>query len=155
MPYHIQCQGCGTSAYVDCGGCPPEVFDVMGGHLPLCSMADAGANVSCPPGSGCCDGSDHPELSHDQQARQCEADHAAAGHACGHREPGDCRVYHGTIPERGPCSAALHGKEIGDCTHDECPGGHHGLGVEQCTVCRPVTIIAMPGSATIHAVTGG
>jgi hypothetical protein len=36
-----------------------------------------------------------------------------------------------------------------------CPGGHCGLGVPGCTVCRPVTITALSGTATLTAATGG
>ena len=58
---HIQCQGCRASAYVDCA-CPGLGHDPMaaGAHHPGCLMADLGASVACPDGSGCCDGERPP-----------------------------------------------------------------------------------------------
>jgi hypothetical protein len=37
----------------------------------------------------------------------------------------------------------------------ECPGGHCGVGVKDCTVCRPVTITMLPGAANITVSLGG
>jgi hypothetical protein len=65
----IECKGCEASAYADCA-CPPLGHDpgAAGAHHPACPMADLGATVTCAPGSGCCDGSSHPGLSHDMAA---------------------------------------------------------------------------------------
>lgn len=73
---HIECQGCRTSAYVDCA-CPTAGHDPMaaGEHHARCPMADLGASVTCPPGSDCCDGSAHPDVSHDRAASSCDAAH--------------------------------------------------------------------------------
>jgi hypothetical protein len=46
-----------------------------GEHHARCPMADLGASVACPPGSGCCDGSAHPDVSHDRAASSCDAAH--------------------------------------------------------------------------------
>ena len=51
------------------------------GHWALAgpeAHADPGAALECPPGSGCCDGSSHPGLSHDQAAMAGHP-HGAAG----------------------------------------------------------------------------
>lgn len=66
---HIECQGCRASAYVDCA-CQGLGHDpaAAGAHHPGCPLADVGASVACPDGSGCCDGSGHPGASHDQAA---------------------------------------------------------------------------------------
>jgi hypothetical protein len=77
----IQCQGCNSTAFADCG-CPPGHDPMAAGeHHPECAMADLGAQLVCPPGSGCCDGSAHPDASHDQAASACTAEH-----------DGDCHV---------------------------------------------------------------
>jgi hypothetical protein len=64
---HVQCNNCGTSAYVECArGC--EL--VMGAHLDGCPGApeNIGRQVRCPPGSGCCQ-EDHSHFA------SCAGDH--------------------------------------------------------------------------------
>jgi hypothetical protein len=103
------------------------------GHLDQCQMSDLGAAVICPPGSDCCDGSAHPGLSHDQAANSCTADHSE--HTC-------------PKPETCPVDGVGRGTDTGA----ECAGSHCGLGVEDCTVCRPVTIEVMPGGNVLQTV---
>lgn len=138
----IQCQGCSTAAYVDCM-CPALGHNpaAAGVHHPDCGMNDLGAAVTCPPGSDCCDGSDHPDQSHDQHASSCTADHSE--HAC--PDKAACATWAGiTADTRHP---DYDGEAPGDC-----PGGHCGQGVQDCTVCRPVAIEIMPGSTTMQTV---
>ena len=127
---HIQCNGCRTSAYVDCACATIGHDPAVSGHHPQCQMADLGATVTCPRDSGCCDGSAHPGISHDAAANACPEVHE--GHACAHPDPAACPVWANT-PGDGAC-----------------PGGHHGKGVRDCTVCRPVTITVMPGSTVLQ-----
>lgn len=137
----IECLGCHTSGYADCG-CPEVGHNPMAtmAHHPVCAMADLGAVVVCPPGSDCCDGSEHPGLSHDQQAMACTQGHTGS---CA-EAPGDCKVWHNaTADYRHPL---YEGEPPGDC-----PGGHCGVGVDGCTVCRPVHIEVMPGTVAIKA----
>jgi hypothetical protein len=110
-------------------------------HHDTCSMADLGATVVCPPGSGCCDGSAHAGLSHDQQANTCPGGHDSE--PCPD-EPGKCLSwYHATANQRHPLYT---GDPPGDC-----PGGHCAVGVDGCTACRPVHIEVMPGTVQIKA----
>jgi hypothetical protein len=88
MPYHVQCPGCLTSAYLDCA-CPDGHDAMAAGHHESCRMGDIDAQVACPPGSSC-----------------CQEDH------------------------------------------------HHGDAANAGTVCRPLIITAMPGSATMFPVGG-
>lgn len=70
-------------------------------------------------------------------------DHAAAANACPRGHEGQPCPH----PE-GKCTAVPAGQA--------CPGGHCGLGVAGCTVCRPVTVIALGDSARLAlAVWGG
>ncbi len=131
MALHLKC-GNGHEFYVP--DCAPECAAIMGAHLDGCPGADLDALLACPPGSGCCE----LQHNHGDAARACPEDHAAAGHQCAHPEPADCPVWAGT-------EAA-----------GSCPGGHHGLGVTGCTVCRPMTITFYDGGnpASIRMVTG-
>ncbi len=86
-------------------------------HVPGCALTDIGANLACVPGAGCC-AEDH---SHDEAANACPGGHE--GQKC--PDPGTCGVTEG----------------------DGCAGGHCGKGVPGCTVCRPITIAMLPGSA--------
>jgi hypothetical protein len=56
-------------------------------------------------------------------------------------------------PESDCCKADHHHGEAANA----CPGDHdggHGLGVDGCTVCRPITITALAGSLGVSAGTG-
>lgn len=64
-----------------------------------------------------------------------------------------------TCPAGGPCCQQDHDHAA---AANACPGGHDcGLGVDGCTVCRPLTITVVPGStqvqpvAALRAVLGG
>ena len=116
--FQVRCNGCGAQAFVDCT-CPPEMAAVPA-HVADCPMTDMGANVVCPPGSGCCQESH----SHDAAANACPGGHDGAACPVGTA----CFVF---TPPGEPC-----------------PGGHCALGVPGCTVCRPVTITGLPGSAS-------
>jgi hypothetical protein len=159
MPFHAQCLGCSSSAYVDC--LCPAGFDpaAAGFHVAgVCPMANPDAEVVCPDPAktGCC------PINHD---------HAAAANACpgGHGacpEPADCRLHAGikaqhvalraALAEDGHDDLAAAVPEPGsaELPHD-CPGGHCHKDLPDCTGCRPLIITAMPGSATIRPVTGG
>ena len=65
----VSCNGCKAIGFADCS-CPPGV-PLERGHLDACQMTDLGAAVTCAPGSGCCDGSGHPGVSHDAAANAC------------------------------------------------------------------------------------
>lgn len=94
--------------------------DGCGTTVPYVPGTSPGSQVACPPDSGCCQ-EDHD---HDEAAAACAADHSA--HPCPTAElPGACPV-----------------------TSDEaCQGGHCGPGVQDCAVCRPITITAVAGAA--------
>ena len=139
--FHVQCRACGTSAYVDCT-CPPGHDPVIAGHLPAvavgnttvaaCPMTDLGATVICPPGSGCCDGSSHPGLSHDLAAHLGHPNMVA------------------WLAAASPAVTAA-----GEPDHEPDHDGEHAAGNPDCAVCRPVTITVMPGSAQLTPVNGG
>lgn len=99
--FHLECTGCGTSAYVGCP-CPPEAVAAMNGqHLPICALSDLGAAIVCPPGSSCCQ-DDH---SHDAAANACTGGHGDCP------EPGTCTVFESDGCDGGHCH-----KDIPDCT---------------------------------------
>jgi hypothetical protein len=138
----IECQGCHTSAYADCtcaaSGRRP---DLAGAHTPGCPLSDLGAQVTCRPGFDCCDGSDHPDVSHDAAANACPGGHDDA--AC--PEPKTCKTWAGmTADTRHP---QYEGEPPGDC-----PGGHCHKDLDGCTVCRPVSVEVMPGGANVQTV---
>jgi hypothetical protein len=141
----VSCNGCGTAAYVDCQ-CPVLGHDpaVARAHHPHCPFADLGANVTCPPGSGCCDGSDHPGVSHDAHANAC---------------PQIDKGTHGDCPEPASCKSwhSMNGHNLILAAGDQpppCPGGHCHQGLPDCTVCRTVTITVLPGSVAVTPATG-
>jgi hypothetical protein len=134
------CPGCQSQVFLECS-CPPGHAANVGQHHPECSHANLDANLVCPPGSGCCS-EDH--------------DHAAAANACpgGHDdapcpEPGKCRVWRGGVPD------VLHPQFDPATGVPPCPGGHHHKDVPGCTVCRPLIITMLPGSAQITPVGTG
>jgi hypothetical protein len=69
---------------------------------------------------GCCDGSQHPGMTHGQYAASCTGDEGAGhpGEPCSHQDPLACT----RVSPPG----------------EQCPGGHCGPGVAGCTVCRPL-----------------
>jgi hypothetical protein len=125
----ISCDGCGTAAYAECG-CKALAHDpaAAGTHHGDCPYADLGGTVTCPPGSGCCDGSAHPGVYHDQAANAC---------------PQIDQGTHGACPEPDACKSSRSTAE------DPCSGGHCHLGIADCTVCRTVTIEVLPGTVTV------
>src|SRR5258708_7564338 len=135
--FRVSCNGCGTAAYVECD-CPNIGHDTSAGyHHPICRMVDLGANVICPPDSGCCDGSAHPDLSHDMAANSCP-----------HIDKGT----HGDCPEPETCKSwhSMHDHRYRLLTEavqpPPCPGGHCHQDLPDCTVCRTVTIEVLPGT---------
>jgi hypothetical protein len=142
------CPGCQSQVFLECS-CPPGHVANVGQHHPECSHSNLDASLVCPPDSGCCS-ENH--------------DHAAAANACpgGHDdapcpEPtGKCRVWRGAIadafhPAFEPGSHPLFsGAEV-----PSCPGGHCHKDVPGCTVCRPLVITMLPGSAEITPVGTG
>ena len=125
MPFKVECNNCHTSQVVDCI-CGPGVQ----GHYAGCPMLDLGATVICPPDTDCC----HEDHSHDTAANGCPgAGLRHEGVACPHPDGGaGCLVV---TPPGEPC-----------------PGGHCHVSLPDCTVCRPVTITMLAGSAMV---TGG
>ena len=97
MPLLLQCNGCGTTAVLDCA-CPGRGVN---GHYAGCQVADLDAALVCPPDSGCCKIGHH---------------HGQAANAC----PG--------IPDPD------HTCSVAD---------------PECTVCRPITIVFLPGTAQV------
>jgi hypothetical protein len=135
---HVQCPGCGTSAYIDC---IPGCDQVVGAHIAGCPMSDPAASITCRADSDCC------KTDHDHQAAadNCPADHS--DHPCPD-EPGKCGVHLGM-------QMWAHDEDtLPDHLQGDCPGGHHGLGVQDCSVCRPLVITVPPGSTVIQAVGG-
>lgn len=121
MPFLMSCQGCGTTAYGDCS-CPPVPPGTQPrGHLRDCVMGDVDTAVVCrdPQATGCCT-QDH----HHGEASACSTDHT--GTPC-------------PAPDSLACTAATEAGEI-------CPGGHCHVSLDDCAVCRPVTIQALPGT---------
>jgi hypothetical protein len=116
---HVQCKGpaaapgCGAWAVIDCS-CPPGE-PARGPHLEACPLADIDSQVTCLPGYGCCQEDHH----HGEAANACPGGHGEC------LTPAACATWHGGMgqPEDTPC-----------------PGGHCGMGVDGCTVCRPLTI---------------
>jgi hypothetical protein len=87
---------------------------------------DPDTSIVCPPESDCCKADHH----HGETANACPGGHGACP------TPAACPVWGQRQPE-GPC-----------------PGGHCGLGIAGCSVCRPITITALPGTTGINAGTG-
>lgn len=141
----VQCPGCMTQVFLECA-CPPGHLEALGSHHDECSHSNLDANLTCAPGSDCC---------------AEEHDHAAAANACpgGHDdvacpEPaGQCAVWRGAIADaHHPLFEAgshplFHGKSVPDC-----PGGHCHQDIKDCTVCRPLVITMLPGSATVQPI---
>lgn len=123
----LSCDGCGTIAYADCG-CPDGYDPHTGGHLPGCQMGNLDAQLACPPTSDCCQ-EDHD---HAEQADSCTAQHTGP---C--PNPTSCKLWANLRSHvEDPDAAGMPAN---------CPGGHCGVGVPGCTVCRPITIIVPPG----------
>jgi len=89
------------------------------------------------PGCSCCTQDHH----HGQAAGACQGGHGPCP------TPDDCPVWQGMQPH-------LDGSPVRDTSAGPCPGGHCGAGVDGCTVCRPLKITVLPGSAQLHPVTG-
>jgi len=165
MPFHAMCPGCQTSAYLDCT-CPPS-FDpaAAGMHLAgVCALTNVDGAVVCAEASDdprCC----HDDHDHAMQANGCpqHAANGGPGHA-GCPEPATCslhasvKAHHAAMrvaaaEANGDQAVLLAG--LGPPPPDDCPGGHCHWDLDDCTVCRPLVIVAMPGSARITPVTGG
>jgi hypothetical protein len=157
---HLETRCCHASAYVECT-CPEGWSPAGRGHLSApvaalatavtgaagvpvepCPMASLGAAVSCLPECGqCTAGHDH-----DAAANACPgiADrHGMA--AC--PEPETCRTWRSTNADE---HRAL--RDAGQAV-PPCPGGHCHADLPGCTVCRPITITVMPGSAQLQPAT--
>jgi hypothetical protein len=156
MPFHAMCPGCTTSAYLDCT-CPASFDPASAGmHLAgVCVLADPDGAVIC------AEGSDDPRCCHDDH------DHAAQANGCpgGHGdcpEPATCAL-HRSVKAHHAAMMAAAAEANGDRAAmvlppeppDDCPGGHCHWELDECTVCRPLIIAAMPGSARLQPVTGG
>lgn len=137
----ISCNGCGASAYVDCV-CGNVGHDpgAAGFHHEDCGFRDLGATVTCPPGSGCCDGSTHPGLSHDQAANACP--HIDQGTHGDCPEPDSCKSWYGMHDHR-------YEHQVNGKPPPPCPGGHCHQDLPDCTVCRTVTIEVLPGTVEV------
>jgi hypothetical protein len=116
----VECQGCHTQAFLD-----PDADPAV--------LADPDAAITCPPGSGCCSADHH----HGNAASACPGGHKACP------SPDACPVWLGMQPH-------LENSSIRDTSAGKCPGGHCGLGVDGCTVCRPLKITLIPGSVRMQ-----
>lgn len=140
----VQCPGCMTQAFLECT-CPPGHPENVGAHHPECSHYNIDANITCPPGTDCC----QENHDHGTAANACPGGHDDA--ACP-EDPGRCRVWRGAIadafhPEFNPGSHPLFsGEEV-----PPCPGGHCHKDVPGCTVCRPLVITILPGTTITPA----
>jgi len=94
--------------------------------------------LACPPGSGCCE-QDHD---HDAAANACPGGHGACP------SPDNCPVWLGMQPH-------LENSNARDLSAGPCKGGHCGLGVKNCSVCRPLKITVIPGSVSVQRSIGG
>lgn len=151
MPYHVQCPVSGVSAYPDCA-CPPTVDLVaIGGHLDGCPMGNLGALITCPPDSGCCQ-ADHGPGGHDGAANACPGGHGDCP------EPATCALWKPVKAHHAAVRDSLEHPEhraAYEMPPDDCPGGHCHKALDDCTVCHPVVITAMPGSAVAYPVAAG
>ena len=86
------------------------------------ATTDAGHSPDAAIKCNCCP-EDHD---HAANANACQGDHDACS------TPENCGVFQGAM---------------GD---GSCPGGHCGLGVDGCTVCRPITITVLPGDTNLY-----
>lgn len=130
-----------TQAFLDCT-CPAGHAANVGAHHPECSHANIDANLVC----SCCP-QDH--------------DHAAAANSCpgGHSdpcpEPRTCRTWRGVTadlrhPDEATRRVAAEALGVsGETGPGDCPGGHCHKDLPGCTVCRPLVITMVPGSADI------
>lgn len=93
--------------------------------------ADPHASTWC----GCCPVDHH----HGRQAASCPGNGGVGhpGEPCNQPNPRNCPVILGQRTPPG---------EPGPDPDDECPGGHCGVGVAGCTVCRPITHFAEVGN---------
>jgi hypothetical protein len=121
--------------------------------------ARPGATLTCPGDSGCCQQvHEHaPDCKDDCAAVH---DHDAAAHACKGNPGGPAYdpEYHAGQPcpfppEQCPVYGGGYIEPSGNpedpsgyMVKGQCPGGHCAAGVADCTVCRPVRILALPGS---------
>jgi hypothetical protein len=148
--FHVECKNCHSWATADCS-CPPELAELPF-HLPACKLADIGAVVTCPPDSGCC----QLPHSHDANAMTCPGLTGGIGHPgepCPHPDPVTCPAHVSSTSPMAGTPAHLYVPEGAKRALSReplaCPGGHCGLGVKGCTICRPVTITMLPGTANI------
>jgi hypothetical protein len=96
-------------------------------------VSDFDAALVCPPSDDCC-GEDHH---HGEAVERCPGGHGACP------TPDNCAVWLGMQPH-------LPDSNVRDTSAGPCPGGHHGFGVDGCTVCRPITITPVPGSMSLR-----
>jgi hypothetical protein len=138
----VQCPGCMTQVFLECT-CPPGHIAATGAHHPECSHDNIDSHVACPPGSDCC---------------QVDHDHGAAANACPgtHDDaacpelPGRCKVWQGaTADAHHPLFEPGTHPLFSGATVPDCPGGHCHKDVKGCTVCRPLIITMLPGSAEV------
>lgn len=116
--------------HIECQGCRTSTYTEDG--------ADPDAALVCAPGSGCC-GQDHH---HGQAASACKGGHGACP------TPDNCPVWLGVQPH-------LENSNARDLGAGPCEGGHCGLGVKNCSVCRPLKITVIPGSVRVQRSIGG
>jgi hypothetical protein len=116
--------------HIECNSCHTSAYTE--------DVADPDAALVCPPGAACCQQDHH----HGQAATACPGGHGACP------TPDSCPVWLGMQPH-------LENSARRDTSAGPCPGGHCGLGVAGCTVCRPITITAIPGSVRLQHAIGG
>lgn len=118
--FAITCDLTGRTAYAGCA-CPDGHDPAQAGHHDTCQMADLHATVGC--ASTCC-AQDHD----DHDPKSCTAEHGACP------DPAGCKLWANVRSHHDDPS----GLPV------QCPGGHHGYGVEGCVVCHPLTITFLP-----------
>jgi hypothetical protein len=131
MAFAITCDLTGTTGRITCG-CPPE-HPEDAGHHDSCDLSDVSAVdlhevVGCAP--DCCD--QHGADGHGHDPKECLVEHPPG--SC--PQPSDCRLWKQLRSHQADPDAAGMPKD--------CPGGHHGYGVEGCVVCHPLTITFIP-----------
>ena len=66
-------------------------------------------------------------------------------------EPAKCSQWKATVAHHEAMRASLPAGDRGsyEMPGDECPGGHCHVALEDCTVCRPMTITVLAGSVAL------
>jgi hypothetical protein len=124
LTYAITCDLSGATGLAACG-CPDEHDPVAAGiHHGTCQLHPEAVHgvPPCPPGACCTEDAED----HSHHVETCDAVHGACP------DPAGCRLWRNVRSHYADPDAAG--------VPEQCPGGHHGYGVEGCVVCHPLTI---------------